>query len=503
MQRRNTQLSPVVRSLFFVILACTTLSALAQVPDPQPEPAWPPTKQTVVMPTNAPTESLTAVEIRPPQTLAEGIDLTAPTDDLWVRIRNGYSMPNLNDEVVLTQQQWYTNRPDYLRRMVERSRRYLFYIVEELEKRGMPTELAFLPMVESSFDPMAYSKAHASGLWQFIPATGKRYDLQQNWWHDQRRDILASTGAALEYLQAIYAMNGDWHLALASYNWGENAVKRAVQKNIAKGLPTDFSSLTMPPETRNYVPKLQALKNIFSNPKLFASLNLPELPNRPYFATFEPSRPIDVSIAAKLAGMPLAEFKALNPSHNRPLINANTPLVLPADKLETFQNNLENHTAPLATWQLYTMRSGEKLEKVAPRFGITLEDLKRVNGLQGKLKVTAGSSILVPTKDGQEVAAMPNDIRLPEIVPDSPEPCHSKGERHGKHERSVAGKKGKAACKSAVAAESKTRAEKTTNHGKSKPEKASSKKAGTSSKPAKSGASAASKKPAPATKKRK
>lgn len=401
----------------FLLLFCLATPALANWDPWQQYPGAPAGTPAASRPDQAiPQEALTTQEIKPPQVIAEGIDLTQPTDDLWVRIRQGFSMPNLNDELVLSHQQWYLNRPDYLRRMVERSRRYLHFIVEELEKRGMPTELAFLPMVESSFDPMAYSKAHASGLWQFIPATGKRYDLEQNWWHDQRRDVVASTGAALEYLQAIYDMNGDWHLALASYNWGENAVKRAVQKNVAKGLPTDFSSLTMPAETRNYVPKLQALKNIFGSQRTVSSLGLPTVPNRPYFATVEPNKPIDVAIAAKLAEMPLAEFRALNPAHNRPLINPNMPLVLPAEKLETFQENLENHNAPLATWKIYTLRAGERLEKIAPRFGITLHDLKRVNGLHGHLRVTAGASVLVPARNGATMQDLPDEIRLPEIV---------------------------------------------------------------------------------------
>jgi len=401
-----------------LLLLCVATPTLANWDPWQQYPGAPASTATTTSPAKAiPDELLATQEIKPPQAIAEGIDLTQPTDDLWVRIRQGFSMPNLNDELVLSHQQWYLNRPDYLRRMVERSRRYLHFIVEELEKRGMPTELAFLPMVESSFDPMAYSKAHASGLWQFIPATGKRYDLEQNWWHDQRRDVVASTGAALEYLQAIYDMNGDWHLALASYNWGENAVKRAVQKNIANGLPTDFSSLTMPAETRNYVPKLQALKNIFGSQRTVSSLGLPTVPNRPYFATVEPKQAMDVAIAAKLAEMPLAEFRALNPAHNRPLINPNMPLVLPAEKLETFQENLENHDAPLATWQIYTLRAGEKLEKIAPRFGITLQDLKRVNGLHGRLRVTAGASLLVPARNGTTMQDIPDEIRLPEIAP--------------------------------------------------------------------------------------
>ena len=376
---------------------------------------------------STPEDALTVHELRPAPQLPNTIDLTAPTDDLWVRIRNGFSMPNLNDDMVLYHQQWFQSHPDYLRRVVDRSRRYMHHIVEELEKRGMPTELALLPMVESSFNPMAYSRAHASGLWQFIPATGKRFNLEQNWWHDQRRDIVASTSAALDYLQQIYEMNGDWQLALASYNWGEGAVKRAVEKNAARGLPTDFSSLTMPSETRHYVPKLQALKNIFANPRLMAELRLPELLNRPHFATVETSRPMDVTTAARLAKMPVEEFVALNPAHNRPVIKADTTLVIPADKVESFQNNLEGHDAPLTQWQAYTLKSGERLEKVAPRFGITLADLRRVNGVQGKLRLGAGSTVLVPAgKGAADLEDLPATPTLPQIV--EPEPT-AKGKK--------------------------------------------------------------------------
>jgi membrane-bound lytic murein transglycosylase D len=363
-----------------------------------------------------PSESLATHEIAAPHGISTPIDLTAPTDDLWVRVRNGFAMPNLNDEVVLHHQQWYMNRPDMLRRMVERSRRYMHHIVEELERRGMPTELALLPMVESSFNPMAYSRARASGLWQFIPATGKRYNLAQDWWQDQRRDILASTAAALDYLQAIYDMNGDWHLALASYNWGENAVKRAVDKNLARGLPTDFPSLSMPAETRNYVPKLQALKNIFGNPRLMAELGLPALENQPYFATVDPGKPIDIKTAARLAGMPVSEFVALNPGHNRPVITPDCPVVIPADKLETFQANLENHDAPLSRWQAYTVKPGERLEKLAPRFGISAAELREVNGLGGRTRPAVGSMLLVPAgRDGIDIDELSPQARLPRI----------------------------------------------------------------------------------------
>ena len=344
------------------------------------------------------------------------IDLTAQPDDLWIRIRNGFAMTNLNDDLTLHYQQYYQNRPDALRRMVERSRPYMHHIVEEIENRGMPTELALLPMVESSFNPMAYSRAHASGLWQFIPMTGKRFNLEQSWWKDERRDIVASTSAALDYLQTIYDMHGDWHLALASYNWGEGSVKRAVEKNVSREMPTDYASLTMPNETRHYVPKLQALKNIFGDPALMAQLNLPQIANRPYFATVGTSQTMDIKTAARLAEMPVERFVALNPSHNRPMMKADTPLVIPADKLETFQNNLRANNAPLSEWQAYTPRSGEKLDRIAPRFGITLNDLRRINGLHGKLKVTS-STLLVPAGNGgADLGGFRDTPSLPQIA---------------------------------------------------------------------------------------
>jgi len=356
--------------------------------------------------------------------LAAGLDmmlintsLLRNGDNVWQRAREGFQLPEVNPELVRRHEKYYTARPEYLRRTLDRSRKYLFHIMNEVEKRGMPTELALLPMVESAYNPMALSPARASGLWQFIPSTGKNYKLQQNWWQDQRRDIVASTSAALDYLQYIYDMHGDWQLALDSYNWGEGAVKRAIEKNTARGLPTDYSSLTMPAETRHYVPKLQALKNIFNNPRLMAELKLPEILNRPYFATVENSRPIDVTTAARLAGMPLNEFVALNPSHNRPVIKADTPLVLPADKVETFQANLENCEEPLSRWQTYTLKPGEKLDRLAPRFGISLADLKRVNGLQGQLRIAAGSTLLVPAGKGE--AAL-DDAYIQPLPPPQP-----------------------------------------------------------------------------------
>lgn len=367
-------------------------------------------------------------EITQAPQIPQAVDLTIPTDDLWVRIRNGFTMPNLNDDLVLRHQQYYLSRPEGLRRMVERSRPYLHHIVDELEKRGMPTELALLPMVESAYNPMAYSPAHAAGLWQFIPSTGKHFNLQQNWWHDQRRDIVASTSAALDYLQYIYELHGDWHLALASYNWGEGAVGRAVARNEAKGLPGDYSNLSMPNETRHYVPKLQALKNIFSNPRMVAELNLPKVPNQPYFRTITTSAPIDLKLAAQFSGLAPEEFTALNPAHNRPVIQAESRLVIPAHQFENFKAGMESHTEPLSSWQAYALQPGEKLEQVAPRFGITLADLKRVNGLHGKIRVQPGQTLLVPSQGESEVDIAA--FTAPEPAPPTPAASNNTSKFH-------------------------------------------------------------------------
>lgn len=366
---------------------------------------------------SAPAEPIQTIELKEDSPPLATIDLTLPPDDLWVRIRRGFGMPDIDSPLVQQQQAWYLARPDYLRRVVERSRRYMHHIIEELEKRGMPTELALLPIVESAYNPMAYSRAHASGMWQFIPSTGKTYQLDQNWWMDQRRDIIASTSAALEYLQSIYEMHGDWHLALASYNWGENAVARAINKNKAKGLPTDYLSLTMPNETRWYVPKLQALKNIIAQPALF-NVSLDPIPNRPYFHTVEVSAHMDVAIAARLAEMTIEEFLALNPAYNRPVIpdKGGANIVLPAEKVDTFLSNLEAHNKPLTNWQAYTIKKGESLESVAKRNGLTVARLKQVNGISGKMRIGPGHTLLVPAK-GDAAASNLLAVNLPVVRP--------------------------------------------------------------------------------------
>lgn len=345
----------------------------------------------------------TQLTLRPAEQIStEGPSLKPPPPgpenaDLWERIRVGFALSELDSDLIKEHEDWYAARPDYVRRMMERSQRYLFHIVEELEKRGMPTEIALLPMIESAYNPKAYSVSHASGIWQFIPSTGKNFGLNQNSLYDGRRDIVAATDAALDYLQKLYNMFGSWELALAAYNWGEGSVSRAIARNQARGEATDYLSLRMPPETRNYVPKLMAVKNIITNPAAYG-LTLNSIPNRPYFGTVEISRQMDIAVAARLAEIPMDEFVALNPAYNKPLVagRGKPTLLLPVDKVNNFTLNLENYEQPLSSWQTYTPHGGEKLDAIARRFGITVARLKEINAIHGRKKLLASQTLLVP-----------------------------------------------------------------------------------------------------------
>lgn len=325
--------------------------------------------------------------------------------DLWARIRSGFAMRDLDSPLVARHERWYASRPDYVARMTERARRYLHYITVEVERRGMPSEIALLPMIESAFNPGAYSTSRASGIWQFIPSTGKNFGMQQNWWYDGRRDVISATSGALDYLQKLHDMFGDWELALAAYNWGEGAVHRAQERNRRRGLPVNYTSLKMPRETRNYVPKLLAVKNIIDSPASFG-LVLENIPDEPYFAAVSTAKHIDVKLAAQLADISMEEFAALNPAHNRPVIlqDNSDVILLPVGAVETFRANLENYDKPLVSWQAYQPKKGERLDHLAPRFGLSVETLKSVNGLSARAKVSTGQTLLVPV-NGEESEA--------------------------------------------------------------------------------------------------
>jgi membrane-bound lytic murein transglycosylase D len=319
-------------------------------------------------------------------------------NDLWERIRKGYQMPNLENELANDRTQWYSAKPDYLQRMTERSNKYLYHIVEELEARKMPTELSLLPFIESAFNPQAVSSARASGMWQFMPKTGKSFDLKQNAFRDDRRDVQASTRAALDYLERLHKMFGDWHLALAAYNWGEGNVGKAIARNKRAGLPTGYTDLNMPMETRMYVPKLQAMKNIVGNPPQYGVV-LPSIPNHPYFQSVPLPRDMDVSVAAKLADISEQDFKALNPSAHRPvLLAAGSPnILLPWDNAEVFQRNYEASTlGRMATWTAWVAPTTMKVADAAKRVNMSEADFRAVNNIPPRMVIKAGSALLVP-----------------------------------------------------------------------------------------------------------
>ena len=348
--------------------------------------------------------------------------------DVWGRIRKGFGIPDLDNPLVSNHVQWYASRPDYIQRTTTRASRYLFHVVQELEKRNMPTELALLPFIESAFNPQAYSSAHAAGMWQFIPSTGRDYNLTQSVFKDERRDILASTDAALTYLQKLYGMFGDWQLALAAYNWGEGSVQRAVNKARAAGLQPDFNTLSQykPQETKNYVPKLQAVKNIIAAPAEYG-LALPKVDNQPYFVTIGKTRDIDIKVAAQLAELSIDEFKALNPQFNRPVIpgGANTQLLLPQSNAEKFKSNLAKWGRALSSWTAHTVTGArERIENIAKRFGTTPEVIRAANNIPPKTLVKAGSTVLVPRNENTpEKDIAPELVETATIItaPDVPE----------------------------------------------------------------------------------
>lgn len=379
---------------------------------------------TPVSPPTASISPLRPVDALRPEVILDMDDKSARTD-LWARVRRGFAMPDLDDKFVRDKERFYASKPDYVQRMTLRGSRYLFHIVEEVERRGMPTELALLPFIESAFDPRALSSAKASGIWQFMPATGKDFDLKQNMFTDDRRDVLASTRAALDYLQYLHGLFGDWHLALSAYNWGQGSVQRAIARNQKAGLPTDYSSLSMPLETRHYVPKLQAIKNIVAQPAAF-SLTLPVLENHPYFVSVPIDRDIDVARAAQLAGLGLDEFKSLNPQMNKPVILAagTSQVLLPYDNANRFVKAMTMHRGPLASWTAWVVPKTMSPAIAASQVGMNETALREVNLIPPRMLVKAGSTLLVPRSEHRlgDVPEHVADNAAMFLSPDRPAP---------------------------------------------------------------------------------
>lgn len=336
--------------------------------------------------------------------------------DVWERIRRGFAIPDLASPAVDWWLRFYTRDPAYLRRMADRAGQYLYDIVENVEARGMPMELALLPFVESAFQPEALSKAKAAGLWQFMPATGNDYSLNQNLWRDDRQDVLQSTRAALDYFEYLHGMFGDWQLALAAYNWGEGSVSRAIARAKRAGRAADYAHLRMPRETADYVPKLEAIKRIIENPSKYG-IELPDVGNEPFFVTITKPRDIDTKTAAELAGMPLEEFRALNPSYKLPVIVAshNNVMLLPADRVDYFIDNLASWMdsgQPLSRWSTYKLQQGETLAAVAERAGMSESFLREVNGIPKGRQVLPNSTLLILSDAGDDISADDADARL-------------------------------------------------------------------------------------------
>ena len=405
---------------------------LAPVKPAPPAPASRPERKPAVTASAAPAPSklirLPAADIPPQQLASLAMSETAGGQygDLMDRIRAGFKITESDQfrSAVDVQLSWYERNPEYLDRVFGRAALYMHYIVEEIERRGMPMELALLPVVESAFEPFAYSKARASGLWQFIPDTGNRFGLPQNWWYDGRRDVVESTRAALDYLQFLHdEFEGDWLLAVAGYNCGENCVARAVARNKAAGLPTTFWDLRLPGETRAYVPKLLAMKRLVSDPAALG-IEFSPIPNEPYFTRVAIGSQIDLKLAADLAGLTHDELFELNPAYHRWATPPEGPhnLLLPIDSAELFQQNLTQLTPDeLLRVNHHTVQAGESLPELATRFGTNVMTIRMLNGLKDA-RIEPGMDLRVPSGTTE----LPAKVLRAAARVDGPEPVTRK-----------------------------------------------------------------------------
>ncbi|HAW76533.1 MAG TPA: lytic transglycosylase [Alteromonas australica] len=353
----------------------------------------------------------------------QNIETQAVITDVWQRVSDGLRFHIPDDKRVESQRNWYLKHPEYMKRVVTRAQPFLYYIVDEIEKRDMPMELVLLPIVESAFDPFAYSHGRAAGMWQFIPGTGKRFGMEQTWWYDGRRDVVASTQGALDYLTYLANMfDGNWLHALAAYNSGEGRVSKAIRANKKAGKPTDFWNLRLPRETRAYVPKLLALADILKNRDTYAYA-WPEVENVAVIDIVDIGSQVDLAFAADLAGMSLKELHALNPGFNRWATSPEGPhrLVLPLDKASNFADALAKiDRNDRLNWVRYTVKSGDSLSEIASKYHTTVNVVKQVNELKSNT-IRVGQAIMVPValkaldayslSQGERLAATQNTKR--------------------------------------------------------------------------------------------
>jgi membrane-bound lytic murein transglycosylase D len=389
------------------------------------EASKPPAREPIVAP-----PAPTAPEPVPPGAAAEATpSLAMPSewqhhngedyDDLFDRMRAGFALDEVQEPAIDQQLAWFEHNPDYLERVFQRGQRYMYHVVTEVEARGMPLEFALLPVVESAYEPFAYSVSRAAGLWQFIPDTGRRFGLKQDWWFDGRRDVIESTRAALDYLQALHdQFDGDWLLAIAAYNVGENTVQRELDYNRAHGKPADFWHLKLPAETRAYVPKLLAMKRLMAEPERYG-LEFAAIPNEPYFAVIDTNSQIDLKIAAQLAGTSYDELVALNPGYNRWATDPDGPhrMLVPIDNADGFETALK--TLPpedRVRFAVHEVTRRETLAMIARQYGTSAAVIAKINDLKGG-KVTAGESLKIPEISGE----LPDKVLLAASRVDRPQ----------------------------------------------------------------------------------
>ena len=375
------------------LLACSTNPAISPAVSDENVAANAPVEQVITVTATERAETIEAAST----STSTSFELFAD-EDLWARLRKGYALPKSNHKRVQREIAWYARNQAYLNRVADRASNYLHFIVEEVEKRDMPLEIALLPVVESAFQPYAYSHGRASGIWQFIPGTGRRYGMKQTWWYDGRRDIQAATKGALDYLQKLHKeFNGDWMLALAAYNAGEGNVGKAVRKNKRRGKSIDFFSLKLPRETKMYVPKLLAIAAIVGDPAFYA-IKLKPIADKPVFEAVHFDSQLDLALAADLAGMSMDEFYLLNPAFNRWATDPKGPhrLLLPIDKVAQFEEGLANHPASERIhWKRHKVRKGQTIGTIAHKYRTSTAMIRKVNRLRGNT-IRAGKSLTIP-----------------------------------------------------------------------------------------------------------
>lgn len=399
--------APVIVYAALCLVACAHTPADRTLEGPSDEPVGVRANGQTTVP--AEPSSTYPDQVIPPAAQNAASESTEPTPvvgltpaqygDLFDRMRAGFKLEDADRHAVDVQLDWYADHPDYLERAFGRAELYMYHIVTELEARGMPLEIALLPVVESAFEPYAYSRARASGLWQFIPGTGSRFGLKQNWWYDGRRDVVESTRAAFDYLQALHdEFDGDWLLAIAAYNCGEMAVSRAVEHNKALGKPIDFWSLKLPKETLAYVPKLLAMKRLVADPEAHG-LGFSRIPNQAYFTRVETLGQIDLKVAADIAGITHEQLYELNPAFHRWATDPSGPhyLLLPSDVAELFKQNVAQLTPEQRlSATLYTVKAGDSVASVARRFETKIEVIRELNELPAG-PLTVGTDLRVPS----------------------------------------------------------------------------------------------------------